>query len=74
MPLFRPDRLAAEGLLDARLVPALDALRARNALLFDLAFKRHVPAGGARLQPVVFSTRRFWQRQHNPRATERGNE
>jgi predicted TIM-barrel fold metal-dependent hydrolase len=60
MPLYRPERLAAHGLLDAALVEPLNAIRAHNPLLFDFALKRHLRDGSARLGGIVFDTRRLW--------------
>jgi uncharacterized protein len=61
MPLFRADRLAAEGLLADAAVQPLQQIRAHNALLFDFVLKRHLRSGTARLSPVIFDTRRLWQ-------------
>jgi mannonate dehydratase len=60
MPLFRPDRLAAEGLLDPAAVAPLNEIRAHNPLLFDLVLKRHLRDGSARFGNAVFETRRLW--------------
>jgi mannonate dehydratase len=60
MPLFAPDALAAEGLLDARDVEPLRAIRAHNPLLFDFVLKRRLRAGSSRLPAHVFETRRFF--------------
>jgi hypothetical protein len=68
MPLFRPDRLAAEGLLAPDAVAPLQAIRAHNPLLFDFVLKRHLKSGAARLSDVIFDTRRFW-RGERPRGT-----
>jgi len=61
MPLFRPDRLAAAGLLAADAVAPLNAIREHNALLFDFVLKRQLRSGSARLSNVIFDTRRHWQ-------------
>ncbi len=56
-PLYQLGKLVRAGLLAEADVPALEALRARNPLLFDLALKRRVRADGAGLGAVVFDTR-----------------
>ncbi len=56
-PLYQLGKLVRAGLLAEGDVPALEALRARNPLLFDLALKRRVSDGGARLSASVFDTR-----------------
>jgi mannonate dehydratase len=65
MPLFRPDKLHAAGLLDAADVLPLQRLREHNPLLFDFVLKRSLRDGGARLAPLVFATRRLWQPGEN---------
>jgi mannonate dehydratase len=59
-PLMRPSRLVRAGLLDATDVEPLEALRAHNPLLFDLALKRRAHHGEARLATTVFHTRRHF--------------
>ena len=54
-------KLAIDGLLDADLIGPLDSLRNHNALLFDLALKRHLGKDGQRLPVDVFQTRRFFE-------------
>jgi len=54
--------LASAGLLDAADLPALQALREHNALLFDLALKRLARWRGARLSANVFATRAHFER------------
>jgi mannonate dehydratase len=61
MPLYRTERFAAAGLLEAGAVEPLDAIRAHNPLLYDFALKRHLRHGGARFSPVIFDTRRHWR-------------
>lgn len=56
MPLVRLPQLVKAGVLDPADVPPLDALRRQHPLLFDLALKRKVRAGGNALLPVVFAT------------------
>ena len=60
MPLYRTQRLAGAGLLDAAAAPVLDEIRAYNPLLFDFVLKRHARSGGQRLASVVFDTRRHF--------------
>ncbi|MFG6468216.1 amidohydrolase family protein [Roseateles sp. BYS87W] len=54
--------LVRAGLLDAADVAPLDALRARNPLLFDLALKRVARWRGATFSPTVFATRPHFER------------
>ena len=63
MPLYSAERLAAAGLLTADTVPVLDAIREHNPLLFDFVLKRHLRAGGSRLNAGVFESRRHLQPQ-----------
>jgi predicted TIM-barrel fold metal-dependent hydrolase len=62
MALYRPERLAAEGLLDRDAVLPLREIRRHNALLFDLVLKRALRDGDARLSDVIFDTRSRLQR------------
>ena len=59
-PLVRLAPLVRAGVLDASDVDALEALRAHNPLLFDLALKRRAHWRGARLASAVFDTRRHF--------------
>ncbi len=54
MPLFAPGQLVDAGLLDARDLPVLQALREHNPLLFDFVLKRRLRLGSARLPASVF--------------------
>jgi mannonate dehydratase len=56
-PLYQLGKLVRSGLLPQADVPALEALRTGNPLLFDLALKRRVRADGAGLADSVFNTR-----------------
>lgn len=56
-PLVRLGGLVRAGLLASDDVPALEALRPHNPLLFDLALKRCLRAGGQGLSTSVFHTR-----------------
>lgn len=58
--LYSTARLVHEGLLSPAQVGPLERLRERNPLLFDLALKRAVASGGARLSNAVFDTRRHF--------------
>jgi mannonate dehydratase len=69
MPLFRPGRLADEGLLARDAVAPLVALREHNPLLFDFVLKRHLRSGSARLSARIFETRRLWRGQNAPGTT-----
>ena len=60
LPLFSPDQLAAEGLLEPAAAAPLAAIRDHNPLLFDFVLKRSLRAGGRRLSPRVFETRGFF--------------
>jgi len=62
MPLYAPDSLAAQGLLDEADVKPLRAIRAHNPLLFDFVLKRRLHSGSARLGTGIFHTRDFFQR------------
>jgi hypothetical protein len=68
LPLFSPKRLASDGLLDERLLPALRALRESNALLFDFVLKRNLRFGGQPIPPSVFETRAFFENRGQARA------
>ena len=54
MPLFSPRRLAQAGLLDARDIGTLQAIRQHNPLLFDFVLKRRLRWQGASLPAAVF--------------------
>jgi mannonate dehydratase len=62
-PLYSLGALVREQLLDPALLPPLNALRARNPLLFDFALKRSLRTGGVGhgpgqgLSAAVFETR-----------------
>jgi len=56
-PLYSLAALVRAGLLDPALMRPLQGLRRRNPLLFDLALKRVLRAGGAGLANAVFDTR-----------------
>jgi mannonate dehydratase len=58
--LVRLGPLVRAGLLDARHIDALEALRAHNLLLFDFALKRLVAWRGAGFARAVFETRRHF--------------
>ncbi|WAC74002.1 amidohydrolase family protein [Roseateles sp. SL47] len=60
MPLVRLPGLVRAGVLDPADLPALEALRRHHPLMFDLALKRSVRSGGARLSTGVFATARHW--------------
>ncbi|MBW8830648.1 MAG: amidohydrolase family protein [Burkholderiales bacterium] len=57
MPLYAPDKLAAEGLIDTGDVEVLRRIRMHNPLLFDFVLKRRVRVGDARISRNVFETR-----------------
>ena len=63
-PLVRLSPLVRAGVLHTREVAALEALRAHNPLLFDLALKRRVQWRGARLADAVFHTRHHIEAAH----------
>lgn len=60
LPIFSLNDLVADGVLEARLVPALRALRHVNALLFDFVLKRNLRIGARRLPTSAFETRDFF--------------
>jgi mannonate dehydratase len=60
-PLVQLGSLTRAGVLAADDVPALEAVRAHNPLLFDLVLKRRVRWRGARLADAVFHTRRHFE-------------
>jgi predicted TIM-barrel fold metal-dependent hydrolase len=62
LPLFSLERLVQQSFLRPAVVPVLQEIRARNPLLFDFVLKRELRAGGKRLSPAVFRTRRFFDR------------
>ncbi|CAL92767.1 amidohydrolase family protein [Azoarcus olearius] len=62
VPLIPLAKLVRERLLDAGAVPALDALRHHNPILFDFALKRQLASRGRRLPASVFETRRHFDR------------
>jgi uncharacterized protein len=57
LPLTRLGKLQSAGLLQEADVKALEMLREHNPLLFDLALKRTVRLGTARLGDTIFATR-----------------
>ena len=61
MPLYAPDTLVSEGLLDAPHVEALRRIRAHNPLLFDFVLKRSVRIGETGLSRRIFETRDFFE-------------
>jgi mannonate dehydratase len=61
LPIFSPKGLVNDGLLDARVLPALRSLRETNALLFDFVLKRNLRFGGERIPASVFETRDFFE-------------
>ncbi len=56
-PLYRLGKLVRAGLLDAALVPTLEAVRGHNPLLFDLMLKRALRERGQGFDARVFATR-----------------
>jgi mannonate dehydratase len=61
-PLVSLMRLRLAGVLPEAAVEPLAALRDHNPLLFDLALKRSLRLGSARLADVIFATRRRFDR------------
>jgi uncharacterized protein len=57
-PLYNLHALVAAGLLNADVVPTLQAIRRRNVLLFDFVLKRQLSSRGAKFSPSVFEARR----------------
>jgi len=66
MPLYSVEALAEQGLIAARAIPDLKAIRDHNPLLFDFVLKRHLRSGGHRLGDVVFHTRDFFLATASP--------
>jgi uncharacterized protein len=62
MPLYAPDQLVSEGLLDAGDMEPLKRIRMHNPLLFDFVLKRRLHLGDLHLPAGIFETRRFFQR------------
>lgn len=62
-PLYRLGRLVRAGLLPEAEAAPLEALRAGNPLLFDLALKRRLRSAGQGLADSVFDTRRLLRRE-----------
>jgi uncharacterized protein len=62
MPVYSVERIADLGLLDPGIVPALQAVRGGNPLLFDFALKRSLRWNGRQLPHGVFETRAFFER------------
>ena len=75
MPLFSLKHIVAQGLLDEAVVPAIQALRDYNPLLFDFVLKRHLrlvtPQGVKQLPASVFATRAFFDRSARTRLPAR---
>ena len=71
LPLFSPDQLAAEGLLEPSAAAPLAAIRDHNPLLFDFVLKRTLRAGARRLSPRVFETRDFFAAHRRLRGLSR---
>lgn len=63
MPLFSLRRMVQQKLLPAAEAKPLSALRRYNPLLFDFILKRRLVVKGKRLMPVVFHSRRVFDRQ-----------
>ena len=62
-PLFSVSVMADRGYIDARQVDTVRALRPHNPLLFDFVLKRALRRGGKGFAPVVFETRRIFDRR-----------
>lgn len=60
IPLFSPNTLVREGVLDAKAVPVLRDLRETNALLFDFVLKRNLRYQGYSFPASTFETRGFF--------------
>jgi uncharacterized protein len=58
-PLYNLHALVAAELLDANVVPTLQAIRRRNVLLFDFVLKRQLSSRGAKFSLSVFEARRL---------------
>jgi hypothetical protein len=50
----------ANDFINADEAEVLDALRERNALLFDFVLKRSMRVAGRKLSPIVFESRRVF--------------
>jgi mannonate dehydratase len=60
LPLFSLQGLVGAGLLEERLLPALQSLRESNPLLFDFVLKRSLRYRGSRFADAAFETRDFF--------------
>ena len=59
-PLFAPQEMAERGLLAAKNVPVLSAVRQHNPLLFDFLLKRTLRRGTHAFAPEVFESSRLF--------------
>jgi uncharacterized protein len=59
-PLYDVDALVKADVLEEKHVVPLKSIRRRNALLFEVALKRHLSFEGLRFAPSVFETRRYF--------------
>ncbi|MBF0422356.1 MAG: amidohydrolase [Magnetococcales bacterium] len=60
IPLIALEKFVHAGLLSRDAASLLEPLQRYNPLLFDFVLKRHLVAGGQRLSPSVFATRKFF--------------
>ena len=66
LPLFSLDGMVRAGLLEERMLPALQSLRESNALLFDFVTKRSLRYRGSRFADSAFETRDFFLKSPSP--------
>ncbi|MFQ6024499.1 MAG: amidohydrolase family protein [Acidiferrobacterales bacterium] len=62
MPIFSMRRMVAMGYITDSEAAVFTEIRRYNALLFDFVLKRHIRAGNKRFQPIVFHSRRLFDR------------
>jgi len=63
MPLFSTRRFVDEGYLTDSQAETLAEIRRYNPLLFDFVLKRSLARDGRRFSPVVFESRRLFDRK-----------
>jgi mannonate dehydratase len=62
IPLISPRRFVNQGFLTEAQAEVLSEIRGYNPLLFDFVLKRSLVSGGQRFMPLVFESRRVFQR------------
>ena len=65
MPLFSMSKMIKYGYIDQQQASVLTEVRKYNALLFDLVLKRHLQVDGVRFSPIVFHSRRLFDKTNS---------